>query len=395
MDASHSTKPHHSKNNAFTFHGKAGEYFSIWLVNLLLTIITLGVYSAWATVRNKRYFYGNLELDGDRFDYHARPMQILLGRLLALAIIIIAYVTIVVFPLYGAAILLILVLFLPWVIIRSWRYDAIMSSYRGVRFNYECRTGRAYWVLLGFPVLALFALVVLYQLSGMAMLTVAGGNMAVIALLGVIVTFTFFAGIIALSGIGAAMRFDLYVNNMFFGNQKFTAILSKKKFIKMAFWATAIFVPFILLIIALVALSFGSLLAAPEDLATLASVNVFLIFIIYLLVLVAMLFATSYLAVAQRNYVFSQTTLCNGQLALHSSMDVASFLGLVITNSLLIIFTLGLGSAAAHVRYARYMAAHTHIEGDMTLASVNAHTDNAGVAVAEEMVQALDLNLGM
>ena len=39
------------------FHGKAGEFFSIWIVNLLLTIVTRGSYSAWAKVRTNRYFY--------------------------------------------------------------------------------------------------------------------------------------------------------------------------------------------------------------------------------------------------------------------------------------------------------------------------------------------------
>ena len=30
------------------FTGKASEYFGIWIVNVLLTILTLGIYSAWA-----------------------------------------------------------------------------------------------------------------------------------------------------------------------------------------------------------------------------------------------------------------------------------------------------------------------------------------------------------
>ena len=32
----------------FRFTGKTGEYFRIWIVNLALTILTLGIYSAWA-----------------------------------------------------------------------------------------------------------------------------------------------------------------------------------------------------------------------------------------------------------------------------------------------------------------------------------------------------------
>ena len=53
------------------FTGSAGEYFRIWIVNLFLTPITLGIYSAWAKVRKKRYFYGCTRFDGDTFDYFA------------------------------------------------------------------------------------------------------------------------------------------------------------------------------------------------------------------------------------------------------------------------------------------------------------------------------------
>ena len=53
---------------------------------MLLTIVTLGVFSAWAKVRTKRYFNGNTFLDGGNFDYHASPWAILLARILVLAL---------------------------------------------------------------------------------------------------------------------------------------------------------------------------------------------------------------------------------------------------------------------------------------------------------------------
>ena len=59
----------------FAFNGSGKEYFGIWIVNILLSIITIGIYSAWAKVRNKRYFNGHTELDGHRFDYHASPIR--------------------------------------------------------------------------------------------------------------------------------------------------------------------------------------------------------------------------------------------------------------------------------------------------------------------------------
>ncbi len=55
------------------FTGTGGEYFGIWIVNLLLTIVTLGIYSAWAKVRRLQYFYRHTEVAGLelRFPRHA------------------------------------------------------------------------------------------------------------------------------------------------------------------------------------------------------------------------------------------------------------------------------------------------------------------------------------
>ena len=62
------------------FTGNWREYFGIWIVNILLTILTLGIYSAWAKVRRKRWFYGHTFIAGSSFDYHGRPVQILERR---------------------------------------------------------------------------------------------------------------------------------------------------------------------------------------------------------------------------------------------------------------------------------------------------------------------------
>ncbi|MGB0697285.1 MAG: DUF898 family protein [Rhodospirillaceae bacterium] len=64
------------------FTGTGEEYFRIWIVNTLLTLATLGIYSAWAKVRRLRYFYGNTYIERFGFDYHARPIDILKGRLI-------------------------------------------------------------------------------------------------------------------------------------------------------------------------------------------------------------------------------------------------------------------------------------------------------------------------
>lgn len=39
----------------FRFIGTGTQYFGIWIVNLLLSILTLGIYSAWAKVRRQQF----------------------------------------------------------------------------------------------------------------------------------------------------------------------------------------------------------------------------------------------------------------------------------------------------------------------------------------------------
>jgi uncharacterized membrane protein YjgN (DUF898 family) len=72
-------------------------------------------------------------------------------------------------------------------------------------------------------------------------------------------------------------------------------------------------------------------------------------------------------------------------------MQTLPYMGLLITNSLITVFSLGLAAPVAHVRHARYIAESTQVEGDLSLLSVQAHHDTANTAIAEEAVQALDL----
>jgi len=380
------------------FHGKSGEYFAIWLVNALLTIITLGIYSAWATVRRRRYFYGNTELDGDRFDYHAQPLQILKGRLLVIGGIIVFYILLAMAPMLGLVALLVLLALLPWVIIRSWRYNAIMSSYRGVRFNYVCQTGRAYWALLFCPLLLIIGLYV-----AMVLLIGIGSGLGSISAVGFVLLLTAIMAVPALAavnGIISALQCDLYVNNMRFGSTPFTAPLKKAAFIKFALISLLIFLPFLIGALALA----GSFLLSVYQAALMGAMtdefadmllldNIGSLLLMMLVLLIGSLVAASYHTVAQRNYVYGQTTL-NGENKLHSSMKTLPYLWLLISNSLITVFSLGFAAPVAEVRHARYLADSTAVEGDLALLSVTAHQETANNAVAEEAVQALDLSGG-
>src|SRR5262249_5442917 len=120
----------------FEFRGTGTEYFGIWIVNIALTLITLGIFSAWAKVRSRRYFYGNTVLAGHAFDYHALPWRILIGRLIAVGLFLGYTVSTNIQPLAVLPWLVIALLAVPWLIVQSLRFNARNTSYRNVRFNF-------------------------------------------------------------------------------------------------------------------------------------------------------------------------------------------------------------------------------------------------------------------
>lgn len=152
------------KHSPLEFTGRGGEYFGIWIVNILLTIVTLGIYSAWATVRNNQYFYGNTRLDGASFQYLANPITILKGRLMALAVLV-AYVTLSKLFLEAAIVLAVGFIFVvPWIMIRSLRFNAINSAYRNIRFDFQGSYGQAFMIAFVWPLLNLLCLLLLTPL---------------------------------------------------------------------------------------------------------------------------------------------------------------------------------------------------------------------------------------
>src|SRR5262249_30781313 len=76
---------------AFRFTGSTSEDFRIWILNTLLTMVTLGIYSAWAKFRSKQYFYRNTWVDGTSFEYLADPVRILKGRLVIAAVLALVF----------------------------------------------------------------------------------------------------------------------------------------------------------------------------------------------------------------------------------------------------------------------------------------------------------------
>lgn len=165
-----------ARHLGFEFRGDGMEYFKIWIVNILLTIVTIGIYSAWAKVRNHRYFYSNLYLDDHNFRYLAQPLTILKGRLIAIAALI-AFTFISSVSTIAALVLgLALVAAMPYFVNKSLAFNMRMSAYKNIQFRFEGNYGEAFMVLFVWPILGILTLGILYPLALLKMNEYVVGN---------------------------------------------------------------------------------------------------------------------------------------------------------------------------------------------------------------------------
>ena len=146
-----------TQTHAFQFTGNAKEYFKIWIVNICLTIVTLGVYSAWAKVRNTQYFFGNARVNNAAFQYLADPLVILKGRLIAVLVFLIYVLAASFYPIAEPIFMLVLIGLIPFIVVRSLRFNMRNTAYRNIRFNFTGRYGEAALVFLLLPIAVVLA----------------------------------------------------------------------------------------------------------------------------------------------------------------------------------------------------------------------------------------------
>jgi uncharacterized membrane protein YjgN (DUF898 family) len=140
------------------FTATAGEYFRIWIVNLFLTVVTLGIYAAWAKVRTRRYIWANTVLAGHPFTFHGQPASILRGNLI-IAAMFIAYILTKKFEPGTAGIIFAVFGFVfPILVYKSLRFMTHNTSYRNIRFRFTGRIRESYETYLLFAGIVPFTL---------------------------------------------------------------------------------------------------------------------------------------------------------------------------------------------------------------------------------------------
>ena len=352
----------------FKFHGSGKEFFGIWIVNILLSIITLGIYSAWAKVRTKRYFNGNTELAGHRFDYHALPMQILKGRIVVVVVLIVINLVAQLNPFLAIGVALFYMVALPWVIVRGLAFNANMTSYRNVRFHFSGTKWDAFWAYILLPILAIVTLVGSFFLVAFVFLSGASGGLGLMIFISLLLTAVFVAVACIFFPLISRANADFLGRGHSYGKSAFWIDPDLNEYRK------AVFIIIGLYLAALVVYGIGLGVLLGGDLSKLQQINqgngsgwlqVALFVVSIPLYLVLVLATTIYSAYA-RNNNFNNLTLFDGH-RFSSTVKPVQLSWIVATNLILTIVTLTLYYPWAKVRLAKYLADNTTMiaKGDL------------------------------
>jgi len=148
------------------FHGAGGSLFLLILKNLFLTVITLGVYAAWARAERRKYMWSSTEIAGQRLVFTGTGLELFKGYLKVLA----AYIAFAFIPVIGnyfipgsrpilQIVLAVAVIFLvPFVIYWSRAYLLSRTRWRGIHFGLEPGAGAYAKTFIGGYLLTLLTL---------------------------------------------------------------------------------------------------------------------------------------------------------------------------------------------------------------------------------------------
>lgn len=354
---------HIAKTTPIVFKGKTSEYFGIWIVNVLLSLLTLGIYSAWAKVRKKKYFYNNAFIENIGFDYHANPVAILKGRIIAFVVFTVYAFSQNTYPAISLVLILIFFIALPWLVIRASIFNARNTSHRGLRFNFIGHIREAAWAYFVMPIITLLTLGLGVPLS-------------------------------------SHQKNKFMVDKHTFGNMPFNMGATVKQFYK-EYFTCSVVVSIALFCLAIPLFILGkdffqnahfSLPPIPHATETPNKFQamLFVFGAIFLYLLMILLF-TSYLQAHIGNLVWNSTTL--NHLSFKSSLRARDLLWIYVSNLLAIALTLGLATPWAQIRTAQYRASKLELIGDIHFEQFVGHQKADMQAMGEEMADMFDVDL--
>ncbi|WP_308917677.1 YjgN family protein [Jannaschia sp. LMIT008] len=338
---------------AVRFDGTAREYFGIWIVNLLLSVVTLGIYSAWAKVRTQTYILRNTSIGGRRFDYHATGGQILKGRLIVVGALVAISILTAAVPLAILLFYVAAIFVFPLLIVRALKFNARNTSWSNVRFDFQGSYGGAMRVYIGIPILVALSLYTAWPFLTRA-------------------------------------RQRFFVENHRLGDRAFAF----EKGIGGYYLAFLIAAGIAVIGMVAFTILFGGALTATFDRMADGGTEepVIEIFGIYLaLFLIGTPVAMVYRAMA-RNLMYDGTTLQDGH-RFESRVRPARLVWIAVSNAVAVVLTLGLALPWARIRMTAYLARCTtvHPNGAFDDIAGRIEEDNRAIGDAYSDIEGLDI----
>ena len=375
------------------FTGSGSEYFKIWIVNILLTIITVGFYYPWAKVRNRRYFYANSTLNSRNFEYHATGLQLLLGFIIGLVLFVIYTFVTQLAPQFAGIFMLLFMLILPWLVWRSLMFNMKMTSFSNVHFSFRGTLGKSYKIFLGYPIL-LFLVIMLIGVGASVLVPFlqdakesASASVPEFLLIGgvVLLGLAFTLGYLYFFAIMKKATTEYTLSNAYYGQGEFDTDIETKKFFMIILKAIG-------LIIVPMGIFAGIFFMTLE--AENREIRGILFVIAYFGSMFFMMFMGAYIVSRERKYVYENTLLDN-KIGFESTLRARDLAWVMISNLFLIMVTLGLAFPWAKVRVANLMLENTLVDTSIGFDEYLSQKQNEVSSIGDQIGEAFDIDVGV
>jgi uncharacterized membrane protein YjgN (DUF898 family) len=125
-----------------SFSGRGGDFLRLLITGSLFQIPTFGFYRFWLITKLRRHLWANTQIDGEAFEYTGTAKELLIGFLIALAVLVPLYIA------YGvlgiileeqvafASVPLVVIMYVlaHFGAYRARKYRASRTIFRGIRF---------------------------------------------------------------------------------------------------------------------------------------------------------------------------------------------------------------------------------------------------------------------
>lgn len=343
----------------FNFSGTGGELFKISIVNLLLTILTLGIYYFWGKVRVRRFVWSRTEFMGEPFEYTGTGGELFTGFLLVTVLFMLATFAqtalAAFFPIAASVILpLALLVLWPFAVYRAIRYRLTRTSWRGIRGNLDGKATTFLGVAAKHNLLSALTLGLWYPNAKAALV----GHV---------------------------------VNRARFGSHPFS-FSGEASQIRWAYYKAA--AVYVLTMGAYIGMIIFTLHSAEQAQGSVPPFEEFQGSLILYAVVVVAVMGLAQLILYVHIFRWQAAHTAVAGLQFYSEMRAWPLLRLQLGNLLLVLCTLGLGTAWAEVRNIRFLQKHLVASGQPVFASVM--QDTAAVPKrGEGFLEAFDVEIGL